>query len=132
MLNAAYTITYAYHNKRRSLAMGIAAAGSSIGVVLLGPILEELVEALQWRWTFRVMSGVMLLMCMLSCTFIPVHIERNGTSEEPQHQEQPPKGKCSVIITYLSVFRNITYSVGTLSIVISFFGLFVPNIHLVS
>jgi predicted MFS family arabinose efflux permease len=122
ILNTGYTVTTKYFKKNRALATGITASGVSLGMMILGPIIEKLVEVLHWRNTFRVMAGVMLLVCILSSTYDPIRVEGG--------QEQQKRGCVSIIDC--TVFRNASYTIGLATITLSFFGLYVPLIHLVS
>ena len=58
-----------YFNKRRSIALGIVTSGQGLGTMILGPALRALVDVIDWRNTFRVFSGVLLL-ASLSGSFL--------------------------------------------------------------
>jgi len=133
ILNTGFIITYSYFTKKRSLANGIAAAGASLGVVLLGPVLEDLIELVCWRGALRVMGGLMLLVCFLACTYSPVDIDipNNVHHKSDIEDDVQENTNTSSVITYLSVFKSLLYSVGLVSVFLGYFGLFIPSIHLV-
>ena len=132
ILNAGFTITTKYFKKGRALATGIAVSGASIGVMVQGPLIEELVQQLGWRKSFRVMGGAMLLICLSSTTYDPVIDEDadQDTVLARDDTDRRPWRTCLTIVNF-SVFSSITYSIGIIAIVLTYFGLFVPNVHLV-
>ena len=49
-----------YFDKRRAFASGIFGSGGSVGIMCLGPILDTLLAAFGWRYTYRIMAGAVL------------------------------------------------------------------------
>lgn len=125
ILISGYTVMTSYFKKKRALATGITASGMSIGVMSFGPIVEKLIEVLGWRNAFRVVAGFMLLICIFSCTYDPM------ISESGEEQQQQARTAFLSFIDF-TVFKNISYTIGVISIATTCFGYPVPFIHLVS
>lgn len=53
-----------YFVKRRALALGLAMAGSGVGVLLLGPMLANLVPAIGWRQAMMLCGALSLNFCV--------------------------------------------------------------------
>ncbi|XP_068729982.1 monocarboxylate transporter 10-like isoform X1 [Montipora capricornis] len=51
-----------YFVKRRSLALGLLTGGQGLGTMILGPALQALVDALDWRNTFRVLATALFIL----------------------------------------------------------------------
>ncbi|KAK3746739.1 hypothetical protein RRG08_059570 [Elysia crispata] len=49
-----------YFEEKRALATGIAVCGSGVGMFLLAPITEFLLDAFNWRWTLVLLGGLIL------------------------------------------------------------------------
>lgn len=58
---AASTLLARWFSKRRGLAMGLAAMGTSLGGFLFPPLLQFLVDSYEWRVAFRILGAVVLL-----------------------------------------------------------------------
>lgn len=58
---AASTLLARWFHRRRGLAMGIAAMGTSIGGFLFPPLMQWLIDQYEWRMAFRLLAGVILL-----------------------------------------------------------------------
>ena len=61
---AAIVIVAFYFEKRRSLATGIAVAGSGIGTFVFAPFLQHLIDGYGWRGCLIIVSGLFLNMCV--------------------------------------------------------------------
>ncbi|KAG0710024.1 Monocarboxylate transporter 12 [Chionoecetes opilio] len=59
---AAIVIVAFYFEKKRSLATGIAVAGSGIGTFLFAPLIQHLMDNWGWRLSFILLAGVLLNM----------------------------------------------------------------------
>lgn len=58
---SASTLLARWFHKRRGLAMGLAAMGTSIGGFLFPPLLQFFIDSFEWRMAFRLLAGVILL-----------------------------------------------------------------------
>ncbi len=69
---------------KRGLAMGLAASGSAIGGLLLPPLLQQLIDGLDWRTAMRVFSAVILLITLPTIRWLVVDWPpRSGARDEP-------------------------------------------------
>ncbi|KAK3871733.1 hypothetical protein Pcinc_023147 [Petrolisthes cinctipes] len=59
---AAIVIVAFYFEKKRSLATGIAVAGSGIGTFLFAPLIQHLMDDWGWRLSFIILAGIFLNM----------------------------------------------------------------------
>jgi MFS family permease len=58
---SASTLLARWFSKKRGLAMGIAAMGTSIGGFLFPPLLQFLIDSFDWRVAFQLLAAVILL-----------------------------------------------------------------------
>ena len=58
---AASTLLARWFNQRRALALGIAAAGTSLGGFVFPPLLQWLVDGFEWRVGFQLLSLIILV-----------------------------------------------------------------------
>eukprot|EP00753_Platysulcus_tardus_P021510 PLAT9028.1.p1 GENE.PLAT9028.1~~PLAT9028.1.p1 ORF type:complete len:496 (+),score=218.54 PLAT9028.1:31-1488(+) len=82
-----------YFSSRRSLATGIAVAGSGAGTVLVPVALTAFIAAFGWRGAFRLMallSFIIMLVCTLACRPVPEGLaaERAAKLGLPQPKKQ--------------------------------------------
>ena len=139
MFVSCYVVTSLYFNKRQSIATGIIASGSGIGVLAVAPILQVLLDNFQWRKTYRITAGIFSVVCFLCLTFDPTVVktgreeregeEENIESENLQEQNDVKKKRWFVDC---SVFKNKRFVVLTLSAILYNLGHNTPRLHLVS
>ena len=60
-----------------SLATGVLTAGQGTGVHILGPTLQPLLAATSWKVTYRIMAGIVFVLCSVAVTFDP-NVETDG------------------------------------------------------
>ena len=130
---ASFLVIPKYFYKRRSLATGIVACGTGLGVLTVVPVLQVLLDSVGLRDTYRVLSSLFLIVILLGCSFNPVVKGDHQENEQEvlaQHDgnedERPHK------MIDFTVWRIPAFTVITLSITIGFFGHIIPRIHLVS
>ena len=139
LLMSNFLILPKYFLKRSSLATGLVAAGSGVGIMAMAPFLQSLLNLLGWRGTFRVMAAVYSLILLVGLTFNPNVKKESGTAEEQDdnaeravdevtQNEDPPSGK----FIDTSVWIVPTFLVDTLSICLAQLGHQTPRIHIVS
>ena len=114
-----------YFKRRRSMATGIVTCGQGGGVLILGPLLQTMVDAFGWQTTYRIMAGVVLFLCLSGLTYSPdVQIE----GAENASVEMKSKG-CHIDV---SVWREPKFVAVVVSASVMMFGHYVPQIHLVN
>ena len=111
-----------------SLATGIVSLGGSVGVLYTGPLLQVLLDSLEWRNTFRIMAGMYVLVCILSLIFNPEAAEKFNTRKNNGEVRDDKTG----ISLYCSVWSFPSYTVLVTSLMFACFGMYIPSINLVS
>ncbi|XP_020629610.1 monocarboxylate transporter 4-like [Orbicella faveolata] len=119
-----YLVIPRYFIKRRSLALGLVATGPGGGLFVMSPVVQALVDALDWRGAFMAMAGIVALIGPLVCVFrrMPGDI---GT--EQNSAEDEIKGK----LCDFSVFRNKRFVIFTLAVCLMYTGHYIPSVHMV-
>ena len=107
------------------MATGIVMCGQGGGVLILGPLLQTMIDAFGWQTTYRIMAGVVLFLCLSGLTYSPdVQIE----GAENASMEVKSKG-CHIDV---SVWKEPKFVSVVVSASIMMFGHYVPQIHLVN
>ena len=107
--------------------MGILTCGQGAGVLIMAPVLQMMIDAYDWKTTYRIMAGVIFLMCLTALTYSP-NVEGEDTEGTPAEEEDKEKG-CYIDV---SVWKEPKVLVLILSSTIIMFGHYTPQIHLVS
>lgn len=93
----------------------------------MAPVLQMMIDAYDWKTTYRIMAGVIFLMCLTALTYSP-NVEGEDTEGTPAEEEDKEKG-CYIDV---SVWKEPKVLVLILSSTIIMFGHYTPQIHLVS
>ncbi|KAL9970945.1 hypothetical protein ACROYT_G023409 [Oculina patagonica] len=136
------------------MATGIIACGQGGGVLILAPLLQTMIDAFGWQNTYRIMAGVVPVLCLSGLTYSPnvqneelenpvseedaktssaedVRREQEGheggVERETSVAEKEKKG-CHV---YITVWKEPKFVATAISASVMMFGHFVPQIHLV-
>lgn len=112
-----------YFIKRRSLALGLVATGPGGGLFVMSPVLQALVDALDWRGTFMAMAGIVAIIGPLICVFLRI------PDNTEQHSGQDEK---KVKLCDFSVFRNKHFVIFTVAMCLMYAGHYIPSVHMVS
>ena len=139
------------------MATGIVTCGQGGGVLILGPLLQTMVDAFGWQTTYQIMAGVVLSLCLSGLTYSP-NVEnedadnavdptvveadaKTSTTEGVQIEQVGHEGgaksrtsaeekkECHV---FLTVWKEPKFVALVLSASVVMFGHFVPQIHLVN
>ncbi|KAI9031067.1 major facilitator superfamily domain-containing protein [Hyaloraphidium curvatum] len=108
-------MTNQWFSKRRGLAMGLMSSGTGIGTFVVTAISQACITAGGWRFSLRIVSAV-VLGWMLPCSLL---LKR-------RIPKVPRKGP---FIT-LRYFKNLTFSLVFLGIVIIMFVFFMPQAYI--
>ena len=137
------------------MATGIVTCGQGGGVLILGPLLQTMVDAFGWQTTYQIMAGVVLCLCLSGLTYSPnvenddadnvdnvVEVDAKTSTTEGVQIEQfrheggaksrtsaEEKKECHV---FLTVWKEPKFVALVLSASVVMFGHFVPQIHLVN
>ena len=66
---ASFLITARNFRKYQSLAVGVVSVGGSIGVLVMGPFLQLLLDTFGWRGTCRIASALLLVVSLCGAPF---------------------------------------------------------------
>ena len=120
-----YLVMPRYFIKRRSLALGLVATGPGGGLFVMSPIMQALVDALDWRGAFMAMAGIVAIIGPLVCVFLRIP---DDISTEKNNAEDETKGK----LFDFSVFRNKRFVIFTCAVCLMYTGHYIPSVHMVS
>ncbi|KAJ7138059.1 MFS general substrate transporter [Mycena epipterygia] len=98
-----------WFKRRRSTAMGIVAAGSSVGGVIIPILVQKLIPQIGFRWTTRVVA----LLLLLTTGILNLCLKR-----------RLPPVKTSGGIFNWKAFKYRPFSLYTLAVFVCFFGLY--------
>ena len=131
--NSNYLVLGKYFNEKLSLAVGITALGSSVGVLYTGPLLQILLDAFGWRNTFRIMTATFALVCILSLVFNPNVVATTIVTEVKAEALEMGKkvGIKRRISFYCSVWTFPVFTFVVISLMVGSFGMYIPYINLV-
>ncbi|KAL8827911.1 MAG: hypothetical protein Q9191_002900 [Dirinaria sp. TL-2023a] len=110
------TVVGTYFSAHRSLAIGIATTGSSVGGIIYPIVLRRLIAEIGFGWAVRVMAFIMLTTLLLSLSVMRSRL--------------PPR-KSGPIVDF-SAFRDPGYSIFLASVFITYTGLYVPFFYVES
>ena len=135
---SSYVVTSQYFERNRSIATGILASGTGLGVLGMAPVLQGLLDSFDWRKTYRLTAAIYSAVCVLGLTFSPVLANRgkntaereNGRLEDLNEEKGRKIGKSTKWIDF-SVFKEKVFVVLTLSMSVAFIGHLTPRLHLV-
>ena len=133
---SSYVVTSQYFERNRSIATGILASGTGLGVLGMAPVLQGLLDSFDWRKTYRLTAAIYSAVCVLGLTFSPVLANRGKNTAERENErledlneEKGRKiGKSTKWIDF-SVFKEKVFIVLTLSMSVAFVGHLTPRLH---
>ena len=139
---SSYVTISQYFEKYLSIATGILASGSGIGVLSVAPMLQALLDSFDWRKTYRITAAIISVVCVLCLTFDPTVTNSkkaknqtlNGEDEDLKNQDEQKEGTTEKPNKWidLSVFKEKVFVILTLSFALALLGHHVPRLHLVS
>ena len=138
MFVSCYVVISQYFEKKRSIATGIIASGSGLGVIAVAPILQALLNIFGWKKTYRIVAGIFSVVIMLGVTFDPAILKKdelNQKNEEKGHsieQEERMRRKPKRQFIDFSAFKEKMVVVLTLCHMLINLGHNTPRMHLVS
>ncbi|KAG0780579.1 hypothetical protein G6F22_009537 [Rhizopus arrhizus] len=109
-----------WFNRRRGLALGMAASGSGIGGLVIPNIMNSINSSLGPGWTYRVLGFICLFCDVLACILVRT---RNPVPKTRKRLSQ---------MIDLSVLKNVDYLLFCIGSNIGLFGYFVPYFFLPS
>ena len=136
-----YVVTSLYFKKKQSIATGIIASGSGLGVFAVAPILRTLLNTFDWRKTYRIMAGIFSVVCFLCLTFDPAGVKNEEQETGQENKEIESKNfdekdertieKSKRWFVDCSVFKKKMFVVLTLCTTLANLGHNTPRFHMV-
>ena len=114
--------------RRIGLANGIVTAGSGVGTIAMGPVMQLTVNYLGWANSTRVLAG-MLCLCTIGSLLYRVPSQTDKEVEKGVEETEKPKRPP---MFDFSVFKNKAFLVWCIALSAFMMGYFVPFVHLVS
>lgn len=123
-----------YFRRHLTLANGLSASGSGLGTLSLGPFIEYCLENIGLRWTYRMLT--LLVVTMLVTQFVFMYIERRLQKGFRGQSDAGVKltftENIRELILQKDLWKDQRYRIMVISIAVFLFGYFVPYVHLVS
>jgi MFS family permease len=96
----------------RGLAAGIAATGSSIGLIVTGPLVPRLISVFPeqgWRVTWYIFGGAVILIAVINITFLRNEPANRGLSRLGEREsENKTQSASKTVLKWGSVYRSPT------------------------
>ena len=130
---ACYIVVARNFEKRRSLSTGFVASGSALGVLVIAPIKQTLLDSIGWRKTYRMMAAAFTAVFFFVVVFTEpetMNVNEYHLKTEPRRKNRQPLKRNKLLD--LSVCKVPEFVILTLSVAVECFGLYIPQIHLVS
>ena len=122
---AVYEIVPRYFVKRRSLATGLVTMSVGIGLLVMSPVCQALIDAFGWRGAFRGMTCIVFIIFFIGWVLDP-----NVASDEVEKIVQ--ESEESRRILDLTMWKNITFVVLSIAGVFVYIGHSIPPVLFVS
>lgn len=74
-----------YFSRRKALAYGISMSGSGIGIFILAPVVQLLIEQFSWRGALLILGGFVLNLCVCGALMRPITLKDDQTTSEQNH-----------------------------------------------
>ncbi|XP_078283940.1 monocarboxylate transporter 13-like [Rhinoraja longicauda] len=127
-----------YFSRRRALATGLAFSGVGIASFFFSPLFQLLIDAYSWRGALRVLSAIMLNLCVCGALLRPIRLPEDpaGPPRRPPDACGGAKaaGRCGAVASALdlTLLCHRGFVVYTLALTLVTTGYFVPYVHLVA
>ncbi|XP_041352590.1 uncharacterized protein LOC121371038 isoform X2 [Gigantopelta aegis] len=120
------TISQEYFDKYTTVTMGLIAAGSSFGTLVMAPLSQFLLDTVGWRNSLRVYAGT----CGFSmlCNMLLIPISRPNKNRFDNVRTSPLRK----LMEDLKLWKNRVFVVWTCAITCVMFGYYIPYVHMVS
>lgn len=126
----AYLIISFYFDKTRALATGIAVSGSGLGLFVLSPLSEYLIDLYEWRDTCFLFGAISSHLFISACLFRSI---KNGSSNKPSTNEMQIEEHSDKISTwnkfkheFIKIYSTKTFLITNLSYFILAFTIIAP------
>lgn len=121
-----------YFWKRLSLANGLTSAGSGVGSLSMGPVMQTLIEYVGLRNTMRISGGMIACILLISLVYRPINTGfLEPEKKEENHSTPNKKQRFAFLHSFKELLQNKAYLLWCLSLSVWMLGYFVPFVHLV-
>ncbi|XP_067669836.1 monocarboxylate transporter 12-like isoform X1 [Haliotis asinina] len=118
-------IVLQYFDKRRGLAMSISSLGEGVGMLVLPPLTNLLIETYTWRGAFLVTAGITLNAVVFGLLFVPPPYLRKLTRNNNltnnktvmQSFKQLLKNKLFFVFAFSSLLVHVGYTVPLINLI---------------
>ena len=114
---SAISTTSTWFFKRRALALGIVASGSSLGGVIFPIMIEHVIAQRGFPWAMRAAAFLILGLLVISNLTVRSRL--------------PPNKTPVVLKDFVRPFTERTYVLITIASILFFFGIFIPFTYLI-
>ncbi|XP_031570060.1 monocarboxylate transporter 12-like [Actinia tenebrosa] len=125
---AAFQLIPLYFERHISFATGLASAGPGIGLLLMSPVVQSLLNYFHWRKCFMILAAVSLVPVVLGCS-IKRKKKHYEVKTEVTEKENQPSGRCWTTPD-VSVLKDSMFMILCATMVIACLGLAIPIVHL--
>lgn len=113
-----------YFKRRIAVVNGLVTAGSGVGTLVIGPVVQALFLRFGVANTFRIVAGIFSLILLCGATFRPV------PAKYSQYNDRTNEGRARRLFDW-TIFKNKGYVIWITSLATFQLGYFVPFVHLV-
>ncbi|KAJ8307977.1 hypothetical protein KUTeg_012851 [Tegillarca granosa] len=98
-----------YFNQKRGIAQGIVTSGSGVGILVLAPLMEVLLENYGWRGAVLISAGLVLQLCVCSLLMRPLYIHTKSSVTRNVDKLPVASDNSLKLSTFDSDFKNKSY-----------------------
>lgn len=125
--NSSMLVVVDYFVKWRSLAVGIVASATAVGMFVMSQVTKVLLNAFGWQGTLRGFAALYSVCGFCSTVFVPL-----DKLEEDRIYNNSAKKRSQKETGNLSLYRNRSFLIMLSSFVVVSFSYFIPTVHIVS
>ena len=119
--------------KRRAFAVGMISTGCGLGLLVMSPIMQSLLDVIGWRKSLMVTAAMLCVPCALACyTFDPNVADGLSVENVKENKVEENRGSKFRGLLVLSLCRNPHFLIYTAAKFIACIGHVVPIVHMVS
>ena len=126
--NSSTLVVVYYFVRWRSLAVGIVASASAVGMFVMSQVTEVLLSAFGWQAALRGFAALYFVCGLCSTVFVPLDKSKEDTIYNKSTKESSQQRKAA----NFSLYRNRSFLVLLSSFVVVYFSYFIPSVHIVS
>ena len=126
--NSSTLVVVDYFVKWRSLAVGIVASATAVGMLVMSQVTEVLLNAFGWQATLRGFAALYFVCGLCSTVFVPLDKFKEDTIYNNSTKENSQSKKTG----NFTLYNNRSFLVLLSSFIIVNFSYFIPSVHIVS